>query len=102
MCWSRFAAVTGAFSNRPSCFLPCPNCTLYIMRIFAASFLLAVTGICFAESTPDTAPVPRKAPEFVFNIQDGSQLLLSSQKGKAVVVAFMFTTCPHCQALCPT
>jgi cytochrome oxidase Cu insertion factor (SCO1/SenC/PrrC family) len=45
--------------------------------------------------------VPRKAPEFVFNMQDGKQFLLSSLRGKVVAIAFMFTTCPHCQALCP-
>jgi peroxiredoxin len=28
---------------------------------------------------------------------DGSQKLLSAYRGKVVVMAFMFTTCPHCQ-----
>ena len=27
------------------------------------------------------------------------QLLLSSFRGKTVVMAFMFTTCPHCQKM---
>src|ERR1035438_5603707 len=72
------------------------------MKIFAASLLLAFTGIISAATTPEqTAPVPRKAPELVFNMQDGKQLLLSSYRGKVVAVAFMFTTCPHCQALSP-
>jgi thiol-disulfide isomerase/thioredoxin len=72
------------------------------MKIFAASLLLATTGMIVAATTPDqTPPVPRKAPEFVFNMQDGKQLLLSSLRGKVVAIAFMFTTCPHCQALCP-
>jgi thiol-disulfide isomerase/thioredoxin len=34
-------------------------------------------------------------------MQDGSQLLLSSFRGKVVAITFMFTTCPHCQAFCP-
>jgi cytochrome oxidase Cu insertion factor (SCO1/SenC/PrrC family) len=68
------------------------------MKTFAAGMLLAFTGMIIAA---DDAPVPRKAPEFVFNLQDGKQLLLSSFRGKVVAVAFMFTTCPHCQALCP-
>ena len=81
------------------------------MKIFAASLLLAFTGMAFlvttggtvgAATTADqTPPLPRKAPEFVFNMQDGKQYLLSSLRGKVVAVAFMFTTCPHCQALCP-
>jgi thiol-disulfide isomerase/thioredoxin len=29
----------------------------------------------------------------------GKQTLLSSYRGKVVMAAFMFTTCPHCQAL---
>lgn len=43
------------------------------------------------------AQVPRKAPEFVIQMPDGSQKLLSSYRGKTVVLALMYTTCPHCQ-----
>ena len=43
------------------------------------------------------APVPRKAPEFVIVSPDGKQQLLSSWRGKTVVLALMYTTCPHCQ-----
>jgi thiol-disulfide isomerase/thioredoxin len=78
-----------------------PPDTLYIMKIFAASLLLAITGLAVAATTPDqTSPLPRKAPEFVFTLQNGQQLLLSSFRGKPVAIAFMFTTCPHCQDLC--
>jgi len=41
--------------------------------------------------------VPRKAPEFAIQMPDGSQQLLSKYRGKPVAMAFMFTTCPHCQ-----
>jgi len=71
------------------------------MKIFLASLSLAVLGLLVAATPPDQAAGLRKAPEFVFNMQDGSQLLLSSMRGKVVAIAFMFTTCPHCQALCP-
>jgi thiol-disulfide isomerase/thioredoxin len=71
------------------------------MRIFAAGMLLAITGMFSAAVAEDTAPVPRRAPEFVFTLEDNKQLLLSSFRGKVVAIAFMFTTCPHCQALCP-
>jgi thiol-disulfide isomerase/thioredoxin len=42
--------------------------------------------------------LPRKSPEFAIQMPDGKQLLLSSYRGKPVVLAFILTTCPHCQA----
>jgi peroxiredoxin len=42
-------------------------------------------------------PVPRKSPEFSIVEPSGKQTLLSSYKGKVVVLALMHTTCPHCQ-----
>lgn len=56
------------------------------------TFVLAAVSI-----TTATAQGLRTAPEFVFNMTDGSQKLLSSYKGKPTCVAFFFTTCPHCQ-----
>jgi peroxiredoxin len=44
--------------------------------------------------------MPRKAAEFAIVDPSGSQTLLSSYKGKVVALAFIFTTCPHCQAEC--
>ena len=44
------------------------------------------------------APVPRTAPEFKIHEPSGKDTLLSSQKGKVVVIQFLFTWCPHCQA----
>jgi thiol-disulfide isomerase/thioredoxin len=43
------------------------------------------------------AEVPRQSPEFVIHHPGGKQSLLSSHKGKVVVLQFIFTTCPHCQ-----
>ena len=71
------------------------------MKIFQASLLLSGLGLLFAATPPEQPVAPRKAPEFVFNMENGSQLLLSSLRGKVVAIAFMFTTCPHCQAACP-
>ncbi|MDQ6664873.1 MAG: hypothetical protein M3Z23_10815 [Acidobacteriota bacterium] len=51
------------------------------MLIFA---LAAVSA--FADS------VPRQSPEFAIQMSGGGQTLLSSYKGKVVVVAFLFTT----------
>ena len=55
--------------------------------------LLAIAIAAFA------AQIPRKAPEFVITAPDGKQTLLSSYRGKTVVLALMYTTCPHCQKL---
>ena len=40
--------------------------------------------------------VPRPAPEFVIRNSTG-ELLLSQFRGKVVLLAFIHTTCPHCQ-----
>ena len=62
------------------------------MRVLAATAFVALTVSAFA-----TPPVPRKSPEFTITDPSGKQMLLSSLKGKIVVMPFMFTTCPHCQ-----
>jgi len=41
--------------------------------------------------------VPRPAGEFAVTTTNGRQILLSTYSGKVVLLAFMFTTCPHCQ-----
>jgi thiol-disulfide isomerase/thioredoxin len=71
------------------------------MKILPAAIILASLGLLIAATPPEQAQPLRKAPEFVFNLQDGKQLLLSSFRGKVVAISFMFTTCPHCQAFCP-
>jgi peroxiredoxin len=42
---------------------------------------------------------PRTAPDIKIAEPSGKQIPLSSFRGKVVVLAFIFTTCPHCQAL---
>jgi cytochrome oxidase Cu insertion factor (SCO1/SenC/PrrC family) len=44
-----------------------------------------------------SADLPRPAGEFSIHMPNGSQTLLSAYKGKVVLLAFFFTTCPHCQ-----
>ncbi len=58
--------------------------------------LLAIT---LAAASAFGATIPRPAPELAIHMTDGSQTLLSSYKGKVVLLAFVFTTCPHCQNL---
>jgi len=43
------------------------------------------------------ALTPRPSGEYVIHMIDGPDKLLSSYRGKFVVLAFMYTTCPHCQ-----
>ncbi len=64
------------------------------VRTVAALLSLSICTL-FAEQT-----VPRPASEFVINYPGGKQALLSQYKGKVVLLAFIFTTCPHCQVTC--
>lgn len=43
------------------------------------------------------ADIPRKVPDFTINMVDGKPLSLSQYKGHPVIVAFILTSCPHCQ-----
>ena len=64
----------------------------------AASLLAQGPSPSKAPAAPKVPSVtPRPAGEFVINMTDGSHKLLSSYRGKTIVMAFMFTTCEHCQ-----
>ncbi len=62
--------------------------------------LLTAAVLHGADATPaaNKPQIPRKAPELVIQMQ-GKQVLLSQYRGYIVVLAFMSTTCPHCQHL---
>jgi len=60
------------------------------LAAFTASLALAISALAMP-------PVPRKSPEFTIVEPSGKQTLLSSLKGKVVVIEFLSTTCPHCQ-----
>lgn len=64
-------------------------------KIFAIIASLPLAFCLFAQAP--AAPTPRKAGELVIHMTDGPDKLLSSYKGKMVVMAFMDTNCPHCQ-----
>jgi thiol-disulfide isomerase/thioredoxin len=61
--------------------------------------LTAVLALAACSAALAVAPVPRPAREFTFLHADGQQSLLTSYKGRVVVIQFLSTTCPHCQAL---
>jgi len=77
-------------------------------KIFAVIPALTLATILFAQTKAPApaakAPAPKQpwqiehpAGEFVIHMTDGSQKLLSSYRGKVVVMAFMYSTCEHCQ-----
>lgn len=56
------------------------------------AFILLLTGLAaYAQQ------VPRPAGEFAIKMPNGQVTLLSQYTGKVVVLAFISTTCPHCQ-----
>jgi thiol-disulfide isomerase/thioredoxin len=61
------------------------------MRLRHSLAALAVAVLASAQ------PVPRPAGEFAISTTSGGQILLSQYSGKVVLLACMFTTCPHCQ-----
>ena len=62
-----------------------------LLATFAAFTALGVSALAMP-------PVPRPAKEFDFVDASGKHVLLSSLKGKVVIVQGLLTTCPHCQA----
>ena len=69
-------------------------------NIFALVLAAAITAPGFAQPSASTAPRP--APEFAINMPEGGQKLLSSYRGKPVLLALFYTTCPHCQDMART
>lgn len=68
------------------------------MRTFSAglSCVLLASTLLF-DTALSAADLPRKAPDLQIQIPSGKPIELSEYKGKAVVLAFILTTCPHCQ-----
>jgi thiol-disulfide isomerase/thioredoxin len=62
----------------------------FLPRTLIALILLLVPLVAFA--------VPRQSPEYAVKLTSGRQLLLSSYRGRVVVLMFVATDCPHCQA----
>ena len=50
-----------------------------------------------AAAVASAAEVPRPSPDFAINMTDGQKILVSQYKGKVCALAFILTTCPHCQ-----
>jgi thiol-disulfide isomerase/thioredoxin len=71
---------------------------LKFMRLLTTLVAFVALGVgAFA-----APPVPRPAKELEIDQPNGKNLLLTSFRGKVVVVQFLYTTCPHCQAFSQT
>ncbi|MBZ5607744.1 MAG: TlpA family protein disulfide reductase [Acidobacteriia bacterium] len=65
------------------------------MRLIRGAVLLSAAAVmAFAADAP---PVIRPAPDYKIRFVDGTQVPLSSFRGKVVALLGVFTTCPHCQ-----
>jgi thiol-disulfide isomerase/thioredoxin len=59
-----------------------------------------LASLCVAAAVSASAgEVPRTPPPFTIQRVGDSPLPLSKYRGKVIAVAFIFTTCPHCQNL---
>jgi cytochrome oxidase Cu insertion factor (SCO1/SenC/PrrC family) len=58
---------------------------------------IAIAILTLAASAAFAQTIPRKAPDFVINLNGGKRLSLADYKGKGVIVVFILTTCSHCQ-----
>lgn len=58
----------------------------------------AAALLCLLPHAARTAELPRKAPEYIIRLSGGQTLPLSQYKGHVVILAFIETFCPHCQA----
>ena len=58
---------------------------------------MGLAAFALAAFSAAAQQLPRKSGEFAIRTVDGKQIELSSYHGKVVVLAFILTTCPHCQ-----
>jgi peroxiredoxin len=65
------------------------------MRLLTTLAACIALGVSALAAPP---PVPRSAKEFDFVEPSGQHILLSSLRGKVVIVQGLLVTCPHCQA----
>src|SRR5689334_18654959 len=63
--------------------------------------LIALLSVAIAAASL-AAEVPRPAPDFSILLPGGKALPLKALHGKVVLLAFIFTTCSHCQQLVQT
>lgn len=62
------------------------------------SLVLSSVALMLGMSAFAGGPVPRPAPNLDILDSSGKHFVLANNRGKVVVVQFLLTTCPHCQA----
>ena len=68
-----------------------------ISRRLISSVALSVAAFLVSPAALRAQQI-RKAPELAFTVPGQGEKLLSQYRGKVVALAFILTTCPHCQA----
>lgn len=63
---------------------------------------LTLLVLVMAATSAPSAPLPRLSPEFTINESSGQQVLLSSFRGKVVMIEFLFLRSPSCLDLVRT
>ncbi|HLH00375.1 MAG TPA: redoxin domain-containing protein [Bryobacteraceae bacterium] len=64
------------------------------MRLIVGATLLFTAALVLPAQEP---PIVRPSPDYKIRFIDGTQVPLSSFRGKVVALLFVHTTCPHCQ-----
>jgi thiol-disulfide isomerase/thioredoxin len=67
------------------------------MRIWLVCLLAGLSALAQPAPAQPPSDKPRPAPEFTVHMADGSKTLLSSFKGRIVLLALLNTGCTHCQ-----
>ncbi len=68
------------------------------MRVMRTAIIALTLASLGALDLQAAAPVPRPAPALTFSEPSGKTGTIAGMKGKVVVIQFLLTTCPHCQA----
>ena len=58
---------------------------------------LTFATLVLAAGSLGAAQVPRQSPDFAIQLTNGKQIKVSDYRGKVLCLAFILTTCPHCQ-----
>jgi peroxiredoxin len=59
--------------------------------------LRVLAVLCLAATMAQGGDLPRPAPDFTISFPNAKPLQISQYRGKVIAVAFIRTTCPHCQ-----
>jgi peroxiredoxin len=71
-------------------------------RTLSVGFLTLALSLAASMLADQSSILPRKSPEFAISEPSGKTTLLSSLKGKVVVIEFLFVRSPHCLRVAQT